>query len=133
MSSVGNLPVNSKDQPFSAQLEAETLKSAKFDDILVFSRIGDIEIDGQDKTGSKGAFFKASSNGFFKNFFNYKASSKDVIDVFQRAGMSRDDAVRACKNVKELSKSRKLSGLSAYAVREQLTNLHRSTGASKNP
>jgi hypothetical protein len=122
MSSVNNLPVNSKGQQFSAQLEVKTQKYTKHDDILVFSRIGDIKTEGQDKTGSKGGFFKASSNGFFKNFFKYKANAKDVIDIFQTAGMSKDEALKALKYVKESSVARKLSGLSADVVQKQLTN-----------
>lgn len=122
MSGINNLPVNSRGQQISAQLEPTTKANAKHDDILVFSRIGDIKMDGQDKIGAKGGFFKTSSNGFFKNFFKHKASAKDVIDIFQTAGMSKERALKALASVKSISAMRQLSGLSADDVQKQLTN-----------
>ncbi len=122
MSGINNLPVNSRGQQISAQLEPITKAYPKHYDILVFSRIGDIKIDGQDKTGAKGGFFKPSSNGFFKNFFKHKASAKDVIDIFRTAGMSEEKALKALASVKASSVARQLSGLSAEAVQKQLTD-----------
>ncbi len=77
---------------------------------------------GKIKLAQRVVFFKASSNGFFKNFFKHKASAKDVIDIFRTAGMSEEKALKALASVKSSSVTRQLSGLSAEAVQKQLTD-----------
>lgn len=91
-----------------------------------FSRIGKATFEVDGIGFRKAAFFKGISKGFFTNIFNYKANAKDVMDIFQTNGMSKDQAARALENVKNDSKQHKISGLSAQSVKNEIKTFQES-------
>ena len=123
MTTVKSLPVNSRGNEYVAQLESKAGRELKETDILVFFKIGKTTITGKDGNLLKGGLFKNSSSGFFNNLFKYKARKDDVIAIFKTAGMTPADAETAFNEVKQISKERGISGLSATAVRTRVEKI----------
>lgn len=128
MNGANNFPTNLREKEFIAQLEPESKqkRTSKPTDVLVFSRIGKATFEVDGIGFRKATFFKGISKGFFTNIFNYKANAKDVMDIFQTNGMSKDQAARALENVKNDSKQHKISGLSAQSVKNEIKTFQES-------
>jgi len=129
--STNSAPVNNRGVEFIAEFSPKVGRERKDKDIVIFDRIGTTNRKATDNTFKKGAFFKAASDSLFRKLFSYRASGKDIEDIFKSAGMSGPKLDRALQNVKQQSKDLGLSGLSAKAVEEEL-NKHRNISLPSN-
>lgn len=112
--------INRQGREIIAEFKSKVGRTTKDNDILIFDRIGATNQKATDGTFKKGGLFRAASDSLFKKLFSYKASNKDVKDIFKTAGMNEKQIDIALANVNKASKARKLSGLSASAVEAEL-------------
>ena len=111
---------NKKGSEVSMGFTEKTSRGTKDTDVLVFDRIGIINKVGDQKSSTKGALLRGTSNKLFTMLFRAKANYQDAYNIFRTMGMDIAEAATAVSNIKQKSEAMKLNGISAQAVKNEL-------------